>query len=70
MRKGDRTTAVWRNWGFRQTLKLVLSRRGGWFYNLYIWLTKSPTDAKPRDVVRNVIPKQTENTCFIILTHL
>ena len=25
---------------------------GSWFFNRYIWLTKSPTDAKPRDVVR------------------
>ena len=26
---------------------------GSWFLIRYIWLTKSPTDAKPRDVVRN-----------------
>jgi hypothetical protein len=25
---------------------------GSSVFNLYIWLTKSPTDAKPRDVVR------------------
>ena len=23
---------------------------GSWFLNRYIWLIKSPTDAKPRDV--------------------
>ena len=26
---------------------------GSWFFNRYIWLTKSPTDAKPRDVTCN-----------------
>ena len=26
---------------------------GSWFFNQYIWLTKSPTDAKPRDVSRH-----------------
>ena len=29
-----------------------------WFFNRYIWLTKSPTDAKPRDVGRHF-----EKTC-------
>ena len=24
---------------------------GSWFFNRYIWLIKSPTDAKPRDVI-------------------
>ena len=32
---------------------------GSWFLNRYIWLTKSPTDAKPRDVVRQF--RATEN---------
>ena len=31
---------------------------GSWFFIRYIWLTKSPTDAKPRDVVRHL--KKTE----------
>ena len=26
---------------------------GSWFLNRYIWLIKSPTDAKPRDVMCN-----------------
>jgi hypothetical protein len=32
---------------------------GSLVLNLYIWLTKSPTDAKPRDVVRQF--RATEN---------
>ena len=31
---------------------------GSWFLNRYIWLIKSPTDAKPRDVVGNFTKKQ------------
>ena len=27
---------------------------GSSVFNLYIWLTKSPTDAKPQDVVRHI----------------
>ena len=30
---------------------------GSWFLNRYIWLTKSPTDAKPRDVSCNSFKK-------------
>ncbi len=33
---------------------------GSWFFIRYIWVTKSPTDAKPRDVVRH-IAKKNEN---------
>ena len=30
---------------------------GSAVFNLYIWLTKSPTDANPRDVVRHFATK-------------
>jgi hypothetical protein len=29
----------------------VLGKLQSWFFIRYIWLTKSPTDAKPRDVI-------------------
>ena len=31
----DRTTAVWRNWGFRQTLKLVLYLEVGFLFDTF-----------------------------------
>ena len=31
---------------------------GSWFFNRYIWLTKSPTAAKPRDVSGKFAPKR------------
>ena len=37
---------------------------GSSVFNLYIWLTKSPTDAKPRDVGRNARKnRKKENIC-------
>ena len=39
---------------------------GSSVFNLYIWLTKSPTDAKPRDVGRNARKnRKIENYSFI-----
>ena len=35
--------------GFEANLKVGFVL-GSWFFIRYIWLTKSPTDAKPRDV--------------------
>ena len=42
--------------GFEANFKVgfVLERL---VFNLYIWLTKSPTDAKPQDVGRNIEKK-------------
>ena len=39
---------------------------GSWFLNRYIWLTKSPTDAKPRDVRRNFAEKMQKKPIFKI----
>ena len=38
--------------GFKANFKVGFVL-GSWFLIRYIWLTKSPTDAKPRDVVRH-----------------
>ena len=38
--------------GFKANFKVGFVL-GSWFFNRYIWLTKSPTDAKPRDVSGN-----------------
>ena len=37
---------------------------GSWFLNRYIWLTKSPTDAKPRDVSGHAVGADTKTEKF------
>ena len=55
--------------GFEENFKVGLVLEN-WFLIQYIWLTKSPTDAKPRDVVRNItiiVEMRNSITIFILI---